>query len=181
MCVHILYSHIFNVVLQSPPLNCGSLNIYRPHTSSEIFSKRLHFLLRLVWAKRWLNLHKSITTLTVQHILCDAQKQPRKNQLLKEWCLRYLLTSLSIWSHCLNKQVQHSVSNMYPVFLLPVSTVAVSLDSWSSPMEFSSLTKLEGNSPDLPFNVPLHQPSSTCTQTTESENHLRRKQNICLF
>lgn len=47
---------------------------------------------------------------------------------------------------------------------LPVSSAVVSLDSPSSVMVSSSLTKLEGNSPDLPFEFPLHQPSSTCKE-----------------
>lgn len=46
--------------------------------------------------------------------------------------------------------------------ILPAS----SRPSWVSPSSVTSnsFTKLEGNSPDLPFSVPLHQPSSTCRQ-----------------
>lgn len=56
---------------------------------------------------------------------------------------------------------------------LPVSSAVVSLVSPSSPAASSSLTKLEGNSPVLPFKAPFHQPSSTCTEG----GGIRRKNN----
>lgn len=52
--------------------------------------------------------------------------------------------------------------NVAAATVLPVSSAVVSLDSASSPVASSSLTKLEGNSPDLLLKLPLHQPSSTC-------------------
>lgn len=75
-----------------------------------------------------------------------------------------------------NSKFQNSFSNYAAPFtfmkpcwfflsVLPVSSAAGSLDSPSSPVASSSLTKLEGKSPDLPLKRPFHQPSSTCTQS----------------
>lgn len=46
--------------------------------------------------------------------------------------------------------------------LIPASSGVVPLESPSSLATSTSLTKLEGKSPDLPLMTPLHQPSSTC-------------------
>lgn len=50
---------------------------------------------------------------------------------------------------------------------LPASSAAVLLDSCSSPAASNSLTKFEGNTPDLPLELPLHQPSSTCEENSD--------------
>lgn len=63
---------------------------------------------------------------------------------------------------------------------LPGLSAAVSLASASSPPASSSLTKLDGNSPDLPLKLPLHQPSSTCHRKEINRNH-QRSSNVLTF
>lgn len=71
------------------------------------------------------------------------------------------------------EQTHNTAAVSGPPPLLPASSAAVLLDSGSSPAASNSLTKFEGNTPDLPLMLPLHQPSSTWQGQTENKrSHL---------